>query len=80
MRLELTRLLVGHSSHSRHRLFKVSHLPPSVVILFPAISLIALSPAPWHPDIVLIGAAVAFNAVLEVSNSFFDVLAPDLLR
>lgn len=69
-----------HSSHSRHRLFKVSHLPQSAVILLPAISLVFLSPAPWHPDVVLIGAAVAFNAVLEVSYSFFYVLAPDLLR
>ena len=38
------------------------------------------APPSWHADIVLIGAAVAFNAVLEVANTFFDMLAPDILR
>lgn len=51
----------------------------SVVISLLAVSFFVLSPASWHLDIMLISAAMAFNAVLEVPNTLFDVLAPDLL-
>ena len=50
----------------------------SVVTPLPAF-LFLLSPTPRHPDVVFIGTAVAFHAVLEIANSFLDMLAPDFL-
>jgi hypothetical protein len=54
----------------------------SVVTPLPAFLFLlslSLSPTPRHPDVVLIGAAVAFHAILEIANSFLDMFAPDLL-
>ncbi len=50
----------------------------SVAISFPAFFCLLL-PTPRHPDVVLVGATMTFDAVLEIANSFVDVLAPDLL-
>lgn len=57
----------------------VSHLRDSVAITLPTCSIFALLSAPWHSNVVLIGAAVAINAVLEITNSFLNVFAPDFL-
>lgn len=47
--------------------------------MFPAMFSFARALPSRHPDIVLIRAAMAFDAVLEIADAFFDVLAPDLL-
>jgi hypothetical protein len=40
---------------------------------------LTFSPAARHPDILLVGTAMAFNTVLEVADTLLDVFAPDLL-
>ena len=47
--------------------------------MFPAMFPYFLSPPSWHTDVVFVRVLVAFNAVLEVADTFLDALAPDLL-
>lgn len=42
-------------------------------------SALALLTTARHPDILLVGTSVAFDAVLEVPDTLIDVFAPDLL-
>jgi hypothetical protein len=52
----------------------------SVIIPFLATPLFAFAPPSGHANVMLVGAAMTFDAVPEVTNPFLDVLAPDPIR
>jgi len=47
-------------------------------MLSTALAITATALTTWHPNVVLIGIAVTFGAVLEVPDAFLDMLAPNL--
>lgn len=52
----------------------------SAITMLSVLSAVPFAPSSGHPYVVLVSAAVAFDAVLEVANPLLDVLAPDFLR
>lgn len=47
--------------------------------MFPAMLYLSLSLPSWHSDIVFVGILVALDTVIEIADSFLDMLATDFL-
>jgi hypothetical protein len=47
--------------------------------MFPAVLSFSLALPSWHSDIVFVGILVALDTVIEIADSFLDMLATDFL-
>jgi hypothetical protein len=47
--------------------------------MFPALLPFSLTLPSWHSDIVFVGILVALDTVVEITDSFLDMLATDFL-